>query len=135
VPTIEEMTTWTADDVLQEIQRVLPEGWTLSSKALRDRFRVQILEAVVEGEERVLAWEDYHVDQRILLFDAYAWLVTLGQTPSPVKGPLSRRQQLAEQAAVRWAGVPKGNIPPDPEDVDPAEVTAVYEDFRSKEKT
>lgn len=130
MPTLEEMTTWSSDEVLQAIQAILPEGWTLSCKTEKSSFLVRILKPVVEGEERVVAWENYHIDQRILLFDAYGWLAVHDEPKVPGGGDLSRRQQLAEQAAARWARVPREAIPPDPEDVDPDEVNAVYEQAR-----
>lgn len=130
MPTLEEMTTWSADEVFEAIQQVLPKGWTLSCKRKQNSFWVRILEPAVEGQERVVVWEDYHIDQRILLFDAYGWLTVRDRPKSPGGGDLSRRQQLAEQAAARWAQVPREAIPPDPEDVDPDEVNAVYEKAR-----
>lgn len=132
MPTLEEMTIWTAGEIVQEIERVLPRGWTLRSSTKQGRFWVQILQPEVEGQERVVVWEDYHIDQRILLFDALGWLACLGQKKQRRTGSLSRRRQLAEQAAARWAGMPREKIPGDPEDVDPEEVGAVYEAFRKK---
>lgn len=132
MPTLEEMTTWSPDEVLQEIQRVLPKGWTLKSGTTKTGFHVSVLLPAVEGEERVLAWEDYHVDQRILLFNAYDWIVTRGGSSVPVKSPISRRQRLAQQAGTRWAEALRKEAVSDPEDVDPDEVNAVYETFRKK---
>jgi hypothetical protein len=69
-----------------------------------------------------LVWESVTLDKRILLLDVYAWLWFRAYPTQPsATSPWIRRRELSREIVTRRATTPE------PEDLDPAEVQAVYE--------
>lgn len=85
------------------------------------------LARVVSGE--TLLWDLTGFDRRVLLLDVYGWLWKRTQ---PAVSPLWRRRQELTRADVNRQAT--SSREPDPEDVDPGEVQAVYEGRHSHRK-
>lgn len=121
--TIEEMSAWTADDVLDQIQGRVPEGLTFFTGLENGVWFVRFTRHDNLNE---VVWEDFGIDRRILLFNAYGWIWMLQKQPS-LHSPWVRRREITAASATRRANF--GDIP-DPEDLNPDEVAAVYNKVR-----
>jgi hypothetical protein len=113
--TVEEITSWTVDQLLTELlgllspqevfdERIVEGGWTTASVTR------------VEGPTRTVLWSGTEPDRRLLLLNAFGWVWLRGQkTKHPVwkpRGPEGARPAPRPHPAV-----------PDPPDLDPEEVT------------
>lgn len=129
MPTLEEVTAWSGEELEAEARHLLPEGWGLSYEQGTDGWwRASIFDA-----EQQVVWADSHADPRHLLLNAYGWLLVRGQQPTD---PQWRRRRELSPRAVRGDLGLRGVTIPDPEDLDPSEVRAVYGERsnHSKEK-
>ena len=108
MPTLE---TWDTEEVHALILEMLPEGWRFICRGPSGEVAFE----TATGER---VWETCGPDPHLDLLNAYGWLVR-------------RSQQVADP---RWATKahtkltpvkPLGHVP-DPEDLDPAEIEAVY---------
>jgi hypothetical protein len=115
-----EVTAWSLEEVRQSLQQSLPDGWKLEQGSTEGYLWVRLLQS--DGSE---AWNTIHLDERNLLLAAYCWLLLRGQpVPTPdVSAWGSRRGELTMRGVTRRAL----NLP-DPEDLDPDEIRAVYEE-------
>jgi len=128
VPSIQEISAWSLDEIRGEIERLLPEDWQF-----RDGWDQNTLcwfvcfERFGEAPDPVLIWEDSTSDHRINLLNAFGHLWTKLQPKPQPDSPWSRQQELTaehvRQKALELA---------DPEDLDPDEIKSVYETFRGK---
>ena len=118
---LEEMSAWTPEEIVLRIREELPKGWTTDyGYNKEDRlFFFTFLDG--EGEER---WSELGLTAQILFLDAYGWLTLRGKKP---QHPVWQRRGEIDP---RTIGVPVPAVArepvTDPEDVDPAEVAAVY---------
>jgi hypothetical protein len=113
---LEEISSWSLDEIRFHIRELLLKG---------QRFSVTPTEggwvARIEDTGGTRLWEHSGWDERILLLDAFGWLWLRQQArPSP-DSPWNRRNPLTQKSL-------ELQLPPipDPEDVDPEEVLAVY---------
>ena len=115
--TLEEMTTWAPDDIQGEILTMLPEGWRFEFIPEDQQWRARFLNA-----EGTILWWNTYIEPRFLLFDAFGWLFRRHhKTVNPIWTPRSQR----EFVPVGKVGL-QGVTVPDPEDLDPDEIAAVY---------
>ncbi len=121
MPQLEEMTAWSLDEIEAEIRRLLPKGWRLNPVAAEGYWQLSI-----ESPEDPwhTEWLEQGVDRRILSLSAYGWL-WLRDTPTGT-GRWSRRQDLTTAVV----GQHVASRAPDPEDLDPAEITALVQKTR-----
>lgn len=120
--TIEEMSAWTADDVQDQIRGMTPVGLVFSTGLENGVWFARFSDSATNDT----LWEDFGIDRRILLFNAYGWVWmrqvwTRHKSPSTNDTPWVRRREITAAVATR-----QGNHIPDPEDLDPDEVAAVY---------
>jgi hypothetical protein len=118
--TIEEMTAWTLEEIQAEIRAALPEKWRFEFLTEDGQWRTRFLG--VEGE--CLWWRTY-LEPRVLLLDAYGWLWRQQHRQLPTNPawiPRDRRK-LVPVGKVGLQGV----TVPDPEDLNPDEIDAVYQ--------
>lgn len=120
-----EVSTWSNDEIVQKVRELLPEGWQF--KHLLDvdgAFRATIVD-VASGLSQ---WSDEQADERLILLNAYGWLFVRKPTarnPRWVRGEIT--VPVAQQT------LPTVITPqPDPEDLDPEEIDAVYSSGKSK---
>jgi len=122
MPTPEEVSAWSFEEILAEIQVLLPPGSRVTSVSNPDGYWVVMVERdTPEGPEVDL--REVNPDRRLAALDVFGQL-WLRSAPQPSKdSPWVRRNEL------RQAAVPSRSIPrvPDPEDLDPAEVNSVYQ--------
>lgn len=117
---LEETLTWTVDDVFARIRSVLPAGWVIERSVVEGWHHV-----VLRAGDGVEQWSAEHADAKIVGLDSLVWLrLRSHQVRHPVWKP-------------REAEVPLHQAPgavissePDPEDLDPSEVAAVYRTSR-----
>lgn len=116
--TLAETTTWTADDVLLKIQEVLPEGWALKERFSGYRYYADLFD---QGGSNV--WSGEQSDPRVLFLDCLGWLSLRGHK---TKNPAWR----ARSSEVPLHRPPVSVATPDPPDLDPEEIAAVYKTSR-----
>lgn len=117
MPTLEEVASWTLDQIRAHIHGLLPNGWVFDLQPHTDHWR-----ASYKSDAGLEVWTDKHVDQRIILLNAYGWL---WQKRDPKKvHPAWRPQPTRRLIPVQH---PAARVP-DPEDLDPSQVQSVYSD-------
>jgi hypothetical protein len=131
MPTLEEMTAWSLEEIRGEVKRLLTKGWSFSIVWDQEE---QIWFAQIErdpgedeGPDPVVVWSGFGPDEKILLFNVYGWLWLKIQPKPQGASPWVRKRELTTVGVTRKAlGIP------DPEDVDPEEVLSVYKSVRNK---
>lgn len=119
MPSLEEMTIWSTEDLNRQIQLSLPSGWTMRSASEGGIYSATVLDQTGEAQ-----WHGQRTDYRLLQLDVYGWLITRGaKSQNPA---WARRDNLTPKRVGRDIGLGGPSIP-DPEDLDPEEVRAVYE--------
>lgn len=122
--TIEEMSLWTVDDVMVQVRLLLPSGWEVT-QGREGSFFVSTL----SDSSGTVQWDRYNTDLRLLLLDAYGWLLL--RNSRPANPSWSREKEITPktvQGEVGLEGVPV----PDPEDLDPKEIQAILAGRRGK---
>ena len=121
--TPDELRRWTKEVIYAQIEQSLPEGWTFDLAASEHCFRAR-----VKDSQGLVIWENTSFDIRLLLLDTYGWLWLRDKKPS--SEVWTRRRE------VRPAEIPVGPVTlsgitlPDPEDLDPKEIAAVYKPYQ-----
>lgn len=122
--TLEEVSTWSLDEIRAGIASKLPEGWVFEEKARPGgAVGVRIYRLSPEGTP-VVEWQDIHIDSKYLLLGAFGflWLRNIPRNPD---SPWIRRSNPTREAMTRRVNAFHCTTP-DPPDVDPEEVQAVY---------
>lgn len=123
-PTLEEMQTWSVDEIKAHIAEYLPDDTV---------FRCAFSDDIGQWrgwfeQDKTVLWDQWSLDQRLLLLDAFGWLWAKRQPARPADSPWVGRQGRVPMEAVRRRAFSE----PDPADLDPDEVQAVYEAHRQK---
>ena len=122
--TLEEVTAWSLDEIRAGIALRLPEGWSFEEKAHPEgTLRAWIFSTSPDGTP-VVEWQDTHIDPKFLLLGAFGFLWLRGNRPHP-DSPWIRRHNPTREAMTRQVNTLRCAVP-DPPDVDPEEVLAVY---------
>lgn len=119
---IEEMTTWSTDEVLAHVLLSLPDGWKFDYTTV-DRLTA----GHIYDDDGVEQWasEEPLPDVRMVFLDAYGWLQTRNAT---VRHPVwSRRGEIDRSMIAGRFGIQVDE--PDPEHLDP---TVIDEELRKK---
>jgi len=127
MPTPEEISAWSAEEIEAEIYRILPESRTLSIKQHTEGFCVvQVLALDPETLQPVPVCEESSADPRLALLNIYGTLYLRTLPKSAQDTHWARRQEL------RTAQVPRKSTEPvpDPGDLDPVEVERLYQTKR-----
>lgn len=119
MPTFEEMTLWGPDEIHAQILLLLPKDWRF--ELLEERLELQ-LRALFLDAEGVEVWCNTGPDDRLLLFDAYGWLLTRDRKTVNQNWPVREPRKHVPVGRVN----PHGEPIPDPEDLNPVEIIAVY---------
>lgn len=117
---LEDTTNWTADDALAYLKKVLSPDWRLESRTTDDGWPCLVL-----TNEEGVQWEGEHPDPKILYLNALGW-VSYRKRQYKVKNPVWQRRN----EEVPLARPPVKEETPDPPDLDPDEVDAVYRSSR-----
>ena len=130
MPSIQEVTAWSLDEIQEELQKALPKEWKTERGEDEGHLWIRILRP--EGDGWVLEWDNFHFDEKVLLLDAFYWLWFRTQ-PRPAEGTSvwSRRRGELNQRTVTQRVLASV---PDPEDLDPLEVQAVYDEAAKKRR-
>jgi len=120
--TLEETTTWTADDVFARIRLSLPLEWEW--ELTRD-FQSGWLSAAIKDTEGKTQWLGEHTDAKILFLDALGWLRLRDHK---IKHPVWKPRD--QEVPLYRPPVPVTTNIPDPPDLGPDEVDAVYKTSR-----
>ncbi len=124
MPTPEEVSAWSFEEILAETQALLPKGSAAEVRHHSGGYWVAFVERSTP-EGKVVDGEEENPDRRLAPLNLYG-KVWLGSLPTPGGGsPWVRRRELNREAVTRMAtGIA------DPEDLDPAEVASVYQTYR-----
>jgi len=125
MPSYVEITTWSLEEIRAEVVAAIPEGWCIEQgKNDGDGyFWICLLRS------GVIEWENFQFDERVLLLDAFCWL-WLRKQPQPMPGTSvwgRRRGELSQKFVTQRA-----LAIPDPDDLNPVEVQAVYASVRKR---
>ncbi len=119
MPSIEEISSWTIQEIIQEVVRLLPARQALV-EARNEGWHVATIQETAADAETKILWTDRNADRKLVLLNAFGWLWLRNQKPhhpawKPRDGgrPMRRPVHSAKVA--------------DPADLDPAEIRAVYE--------
>jgi hypothetical protein len=121
MPSVDEMERWTADDARQEINKILPAGWSFEAHRDEEGW----CHASFHSADGPI-WSESHPDLKLLLLNAFGWLWLRGQKP---KHPAWRIREGAKPA--RPAPQPHPAVA-DPPDLDPEEINSLVYGKRSK---
>ncbi len=113
----EDAPTWDEPRIRQEIQALLPQGWQFAF----GRRRLAYHGFYRDGDGQVI-WEFESPASNLALFEAYAYLALRDRRPSSRRNNWSPRRELTLER-VRSDAL---RTQPDPPDLDPSEVEAVY---------
>jgi hypothetical protein len=116
MPTLDEMSTWTVDEINAQILKLVPASLKFELETHPDHWRASY------KTENGVVWSEDHYALRILLLSAYMWL---HQRLHPVRvHPAWRPSPSRPLVPVH----PSGGSPPvpDPSDLDPAHIASVY---------
>ncbi len=125
MPEYVEMTAWSLDEVRAHLRRVLPSGWKFEQGEAEEFLWAQILD-----ENGGAIWDHVHMDERLLLLDAFCWLYFRPQ-PKPENSVWSERRAELTRRGVMQKVL---ESVPDPEDLNPEEVRSVYGLDRKKRR-
>lgn len=129
MPTIEEMTAWAPREIEAAIRSNLPPGVSFSCGHDRGSG-VWFVRFWQEHEgKQVTLYEDFGFEQRITYFNGYGWVWARQKPKTASTSPWKPRDREVTPN-VRTAKTRS----PLPDDLDPAEVKAVYERFREQPK-
>jgi hypothetical protein len=119
---IEEAMAWTAEEAVLQLKQAIPSLWKLKCSTDADGwFQITLL----DEKEQVL-WSGEHVDLKILALDVLGWFCIRDyQIQNPVWTPRKKEVPLYRP--------PVSEKAPDPPDLDPDEIDAVYRDFKNRE--
>lgn len=112
--TLSEVGFWSVEETLQHLKSALPLGWKLM-------LRVESGYSVAElyGEKGDRCWVSSSPDPKLLYLEGLGWLMVRNHKPShPAWRPREHEVEL------RVPNPPSDE--PDPPDLDPSEVAAVY---------
>ena len=122
---LEEMSSWTPDEVLVKIREQLPKDWELECGATEDGW---IFATIKDGEGQE-QWNDIHADAKLLFLDLLGWLMLRGEK---VAHPAWRRTgEVDPNKRFQGKRQPTAVPDPDPDDLDPASVAEFH---RQKDK-
>ncbi len=113
--TAAEISFWGPDEALHELKAHIPIGWKLT---IRDEEGYSVAELYDELGNR--AWFSSSPDIKLLYLNGLGWLMTRNHKPGhPAWKPRDH------EVTMRVPNPTTSHIP-DPADLDPAEVSAVY---------
>lgn len=120
MPSFEEVSAWSEEELTVEIRLLLPPGWVLVTPPSNGYWTVSLQRKDPEGNP-VVEWEDDNADKRLVLLNAFWWLWSKGLPKPTGLTPWSR----AQDRVVKPVSLTGSKIP-DPEDLNPAEIEALY---------
>ncbi len=118
MPTLEETTLWTAEDVATQIKLILPVGWSVTYEGSSGKP----YDGLIKDENSLPVWSGSSTDRRLLLFDVYGWLLVRrrkGSNPFWVRSGTPTPKPVVGVVSLDGVSVP------DPEDLDLDEIQSV----------
>ncbi len=115
MPDLIEVSTWDVARVVHEIHLLLPKGWGFTLNPKESYWFAAYTDA--DGKE---TWANVGPACNVLAFDAYGWLWL------KVNPPTLKRTAWSLRANTPIHPIQKSAVIPDPVDLDPQEVTAVF---------
>lgn len=129
MPTLEEMTGWSVLEIEAAIRSSLPPEVRFECGFDREAG-VWFVRFWQEREgQKVVLFQEWGIEQRLTYFNGYGWLWARQKPPPPKHSPWKPRQhEVLPQIRVGKTRTP------DPEDLNPDEIKAVYDAFREHPK-
>ena len=125
MPSLEEMTSWSFLEVVEEAERLLPQGWTLLAEASSEGY-YEVSVNRMSDDGPVTEFYETHVDRRLAALNIYGALLSRKALGSPGPNWTPKAQLTRRLVSLKSAGIPE------PEDLDPLEVESVYLSHRGK---
>jgi hypothetical protein len=122
MPTLEEVSKWSVQQLHTGIHANLPPGWLFDIQQLPEAVRVSYKDA--EGTE---VWTESHWNVKFALLAAYGWMWMRQQPPSG--HPAWRVQPSRQLVPIHPTN---GQKLPERDDLDPAHLQAVYARHHAK---
>jgi len=116
VEALSEVASWAEADVEVELRGSLPQGWVFQFEFLEGMWKV----AFEEGGRPI--WEDVSTARNVALLSAYGWLWV--HLHPKTKAGIWAPRPVGEPNRV--PPFPSKAVSPDPADLDPDEIDAVY---------
>lgn len=129
MPSIEEMSTWSSQEILDQTESLLPEGWDLSMEPHADGYWDVQVRRQDDTPEGAVEFFDSHVDLKIALLNVYGALLARNRRPGATSTWETKQELTKRPVGIKSSGIP------DPEDLDPNEVESVYQTLRGKRTT
>jgi hypothetical protein len=124
MPTIEEMNLWSVEEILAELERLLPEGWLFRHIRKPSGLWKALVIDLRDEKKPLVMWEGDNIDERLLLFDVYGWLWIKQEPPGQNSAWRLRRGELTKEAVTQRVATKREAS--DPEDLDPKAVASLY---------
>jgi hypothetical protein len=115
MPTLEEVSKWSVEQIRVQIHAILPPGWVFDLQPFPDHWK-----AAFRTEDGTEVWAEAHWNLQYILLGAYGWLWLRREPP---KGhPAWRVQPPRVLVPVHPGGQQGQNL----EDLDPQYLASVY---------
>ena len=132
MPTLEEMTAWSAEEIEGAIRCSLPAGFYFECGLDQEAGAWFARFWRPSESQRTVLYQDWGIDQRLTYFNAYGWLWAQKQPKPPAHSLWARRREVTRETVQQRAF--RGVRVPDPPDLDPEQIEAVYADTFGKPK-
>lgn len=117
---IEEVQTWSEQDLYVQIHLLLPEGWHFHHASAEGFTSASITDAT---DLAVWECEEPLPDRRMIMLEAYGWLYyRQHKTSNPV---WTRRREIDRHTVLGRRGLPGVENVPDPGDLDPTQIEEI----------
>lgn len=126
MPTLEEVTAWSNDQLEAELKAALPSGliMTYGWDALEGYWQLTLYRLNPAGE-RVVEIDEINMDGRLALLNVYGQFWLSHGTPAKDSPWIRRHGELSRELITRKVSTVGVNVP-DPEDLDPTEIDNMY---------
>ena len=117
--TLTEAAAWSVDETLLKVMEDMPVGWRFHDRTVGNTFY-----AWVTDDSGAQVWSGEQQDRKLLLLDCLGWLRIRGHQTS---NPMWRAR--ASEVPLHRPSIAPSPVP-DPPDLDPDEISAVYKTSR-----
>ncbi len=126
--TVDDLNAWTNTEVVLQIEALKPVGTAFIHGQDPETL---FWTARFETTDGNVLWSDASPDERLSLFNAFGWVWVQSQPQPSLTSRWRRGPELTREVVTKRVAL-NGHTVPDPEDLNPEEVRAVYEKARPR---